>query len=253
MMVPWVGRAERLAGKTLNYKAFQRSYGRPDARIRAMKNIVALISGRGSNMIAIAQACLSQGWPARIAAVISNRPQAAGLAAARALGLQVEVEDSTGRPDREAYDADLARRIEAHAPDLVLLAGYMRILTPRFVERFAGRLVNIHPSLLPAFPGLHTHRRALEAGVKAHGATVHLVTAELDSGPIIAQAVVPVLPGDDEDTLSGRVLDAEHRLYPLAVRWMVEDRLEVDRAGVRLREPAPGEAQLLLPEQRGAQ
>ncbi len=212
-----------------------------------MKNIVVLISGRGSNMIAIAQACLAECWPARIAAVVSNRPQAAGLAAARSLGLHVEVEDSAGRTDREAFDADLARRIDAHAPDLVLLAGYMRILTPGFVERYAGRLVNIHPSLLPAFPGLHTHRRALQAGVKVHGATVHLVTAELDSGPIVAQAAVPVLPDDDEDTLSARVLESEHALYPLAVRWMVEDRVEVTGNTVRLRSPAVGERALLLP------
>jgi phosphoribosylglycinamide formyltransferase-1 len=212
-----------------------------------MKNIVVLISGRGSNMISIAQACLSQCWPARIAAVISNRPQAAGLAAARALGLPVEIEDSTGRTDREAYDADLARRIDAHSPDLVLLAGYMRILTPAFVGRYAGRLLNIHPSLLPSFPGLHTHRRALEAGVKVHGATVHLVTDELDSGPILAQAAVPVMPGDDEDALSERVLEAEHALYPMAVRWMVEERVEVRGNAVRLRDPAPGETGLLLP------
>lgn len=212
-----------------------------------MKNIVVLISGRGSNMISIAQACLAQCWPARIAAVISNRPHAGGLDAARALGLPVEVEDSTGRTDREAFDADLARRIDAHAPDLVLLAGYMRVLTPAFVERFAGRLLNIHPSLLPSFPGLHTHRRALEAGVKVHGATVHLVTAELDSGPILAQAAVPVMPGDDEGSLSARVLEAEHALYPMAVRWMIEDRVEVQGNRVRLRDPASDETGLLLP------
>lgn len=212
-----------------------------------MKNIVVLISGRGSNMIAIARACMAQCWPARIAAVISNRPQAGGLAAARALGLPVEVEDSTGVADRAAFDDALARRVQAHQPDLVLLAGYMRILTPGFVERFAGRLVNIHPSLLPAFPGLHTHRRALEAGVKVHGATVHLVTAELDSGPIIAQAAVPVLPGDDEDSLSARVLEAEHVLYPMAVRWLIEGRAEVQGNTVRLRDAAEGETGLLLP------
>ncbi len=211
------------------------------------KNIVVLISGRGSNMIAIARACMAQCWPARIAAVISNRPQAGGLAAARALGLPVEVEDSTGVADRAAFDAALARRVEAHAPDLVLLAGYMRILTPGFVERFAGRLVNIHPSLLPSFPGLHTHRRALEAGVKLHGATVHLVTAELDSGPIIAQAAVPVLPDDDEDSLGARVLESEHVLYPMAVRWLIEGRAEVRGNTVRLRDATADETALLLP------
>ncbi len=217
-----------------------------DVRIGTMKNIVVLISGRGSNMISIARACAEQRWPARIAAVISNRPAAGGLAAAQSLGLPVEVVDSTGRTDREAYDAELAERVAAHAPDLVVLAGYMRILTAGFVERFAGRLVNIHPSLLPAFPGLHTHARALQAGVKVHGATVHLVTAALDDGPIVAQSVVPVLPDDDEQSLSSRVLCTEHQLYPMAVRWMVENRLEVQGSRVRLRDPLPGESGLLL-------
>lgn len=199
-----------------------------DARIRAMKNIVVLISGRGSNMIAIAQACVEQRWPARIAAVISNRADAAGLAAARSLGLPVEVEVSKGVADRDAYDEALARRVDAHRPDIVLLAGYMRILTPRFVERFAGRLVNIHPSLLPVFPGLDTHRRALDEGVKLHGATVHLVTAELDSGPIIAQAAVPVLPADTPETLAARVLEAEHRLYPQALSLVAQDQISLN-------------------------
>lgn len=217
-----------------------------DVRIGTMKNIVVLISGRGSNMISIARACAEQRWPARIAAVISNRPAAGGLAAAQALGLPVEVVDSTGRTDREAYDAELAERVAAHAPDLVVLAGYMRILTAGFVERFAGRLVNIHPSLLPAFPGLHTHTRALQAGAKVHGATVHLVTAALDDGPIVAQSVVPVLPDDDEQSLSSRVLHTEHQLYPMAVRWMIEDRLDVQGSRVRLRDPLPGESGLLL-------
>ena len=212
-----------------------------------MKNIVILISGRGSNMIAIAQACRRDRWPARIAAVISNRPQAAGLEAARGLGLATEVLDSAGRADREAFDAELAQRIDAHAPHVVVLAGYMRILSTAFVERYAGRLVNIHPSLLPSFPGLHTHRRALEAGVKAHGTTVHLVTAELDSGPILAQAVVPVVDGDDEDRLAARVLAAEHRLYPMAVRWLVEDRLVFDGNRASLRGAGASESGLVLP------
>ena len=205
-----------------------------------MKNIVVLVSGRGSNMIAIASALRQQRWPARIAAVISNRPDAPGLAAAREIGLATELLDSRGFADRTAFDQALARRIDAHEPSLVVLAGYMRILTDAFVEHYAGRLVNIHPSLLPAFPGLHTHRRALQAGVKLHGATVHLVTRDLDAGPILVQAAVPVLAQDDEESLAARVLEAEHRIYPLAVRWLVEDRLRVDDGRVWLRDPADG-------------
>ena len=187
-----------------------------------MKSIVILISGRGSNMEAIVRAQIPG---ARIAAVISNRPDAAGLAFARAHGIAAELLDHTAYPDRAAFDAALAACIDAHAPDLVVLAGFMRVLTDGFVRRYAGRLLNIHPSLLPSFPGLHTHRRALETGVRVHGASVHFVTAELDDGPIVIQAAVPVLPGDDESTLAARVLAQEHRIYPQAVRWFVEDRL----------------------------
>lgn len=212
-----------------------------------MQNIVILISGRGSNMISIAEACLRDRWRARIAAVISNRADAAGLEAARELGLPTEVVESRGRADREAFDQELAQRIEAHHPAVVALAGYMRILSPSFVDRFAGRLVNIHPSLLPAFPGLDTHRRALEAGVRAHGATVHLVTHALDDGPIIGQALVPVLETDDEAALADRVLEAEHRLYPDCVRWLAEGRLEVRGRRVLLRDAGPNERTLLLP------
>ncbi|CAN7203784.1 phosphoribosylglycinamide formyltransferase [Rhizobacter sp. LjRoot28] len=197
-----------------------------------MKRIVILISGRGSNMEAIVQACVAEGWPARVAAVLSNRPDAAGLAYAAARGIATDVIDHKGFTDRDAFDAALAQAIDAHAPDVVVLAGFMRILTPGFVRRFAGRLVNVHPSLLPAFTGLHTHRRAIEAGCKVAGATVHFVTAELDHGPIIAQAIVPVLQGDSEATLSARVLAREHQMYPQAVRWLVEDALEVDATGV---------------------
>lgn len=197
-----------------------------------MKRIVILISGRGSNMEAIVQACAAEGWPARVAAVLSNRPDAAGLAYAAARGIATAVVDHKAFSDRDAFDAALAQAIDAHAPDVVVLAGFMRILTPAFVRRFAGRLVNVHPSLLPAFTGLHTHRRAIEAGCKVAGATVHFVTAELDHGPIIAQAIVPVLQGDTEATLSARVLSREHQMYPQAVRWMVEEALEVDAAGV---------------------
>lgn len=208
-----------------------------------MKRIVILISGRGSNMEAIVQSCATEGWPARIAAVISNRPDAAGLAFARSRGIATAVVDHREHATRESFDAALAAEIDRHAPDLLALAGFMRILTPGFIDRYAGRIVNIHPSLLPAFPGLQTHRRAIESGCKLSGATVHFVTAELDHGPIIAQAVVPVLPGDTEETLSARVLAREHVIYPRAVRWFVEGLLKVEGSVVRhLR----GESQLLV-------
>ena len=207
------------------------------------KSIVVLISGRGSNMEAIVEACAREGWDARVSAVISNRADAAGLVYAAARGIATAVVDHRAFPRREAFDAALARAIDAHAPDLLLLAGFMRILTPGFVQRYEGRLLNIHPSLLPLFPGLHTHRRALDAGCKAAGATVHFVTAELDHGPIVAQAVVPVLAGDDEDALGARVLEREHVLYPLAVRWFVQDALRIEGGVVR---QLTGEAQLLL-------
>lgn len=209
-----------------------------------MKRIVILISGRGSNMEAIVEACAAQAWPARIAAVISNRADAAGLDYAAARGIATAVVEHRTYADREGFDAALAQAIDAHAPDVVVLAGFMRILTAGFVQRYAGRLLNIHPSLLPAFTGLHTHRRAIEAGCKLAGATVHYVTAELDHGPIVAQAAVPVLSDDTEQTLAARVLASEHRLYPMAVRWAVEGALQVDANGVvRQRD---GAAQLLL-------
>jgi phosphoribosylglycinamide formyltransferase-1 len=208
-----------------------------------MKNIVVLISGRGSNMEAIVQACATEGWNARIAAVVSNRPDAAGLAFARARGIHTVVVDHTRFAAREAFDAELARVIDAQDPQVLALAGFMRILGAGFVERYRGRMVNVHPSLLPAFPGLHTHRRAIQAGCKAAGATVHFVGTEVDHGPIIAQAVVPVLPGDTEQTLAARVLAREHVIYPRAVRWLVEGLLQVDGSSVRQRR---GEPQLLL-------
>ncbi len=207
-----------------------------------MKNIVILISGRGSNMEAIVQACTAEGWPARIAAVVSNRPDAGGLQYARERGIATAVVDHKAFPDRDAFDAELAGVVEGFQPDVVVLAGFMRILTPAFVKRFEGRMVNVHPSLLPAFTGLHTHRRAIEAGCKLAGATVHFVTAELDHGPIIAQAMVPVLPGDTEAKLSARVLEREHLMYPRAVRWLVEDALELT-AGVVTQ--LKGESQLV--------
>jgi len=207
-----------------------------------MKRIVILISGRGSNMEAIVRASAAQGWNAVVAAVISNRDDAAGLTFAAAHGIATGVVDHRAFPDRTSFDAALAKAVDAHAPDLLLLAGFMRILTPGFVQRYAGRLLNIHPSLLPLYPGLHTHRRAIEAGCKVAGATVHFVTPELDHGPIVAQAVVPVLADDSEDTLSARVLAREHVLYPLAVRWFVDDLLRVECGQVR---HALGTSQLL--------
>ena len=171
-----------------------------------MKSIVILISGRGSNMEAIVRACAAESWPARIAAVISNRPGAAGLAFAAQHGIATAVVDHKTFANREAFDAELQKVIDGYAPDLLVLAGFMRILTPAFTAHYAERMLNIHPSLLPAFTGLHTHARALEMGCKFVGATVHFVTAELDHGAIVAQAVVPVQAGDDEDSLSARVL-----------------------------------------------
>ncbi|GAB3413519.1 phosphoribosylglycinamide formyltransferase [Massilia agilis] len=197
-----------------------------------MKNIVILISGRGSNMEAVVRACQAEKWPARVAAVISNKADAKGLAFATKHGIPTAVVSNKDYPTREAFDAALRTVIDGFQPDLVVLAGFMRILTPGFVEHYAGRLLNIHPSLLPAFPGLATHRQALEAGVPEHGATVHFVTAELDHGPVIAQARVNVLPGDTEETLAARVLVEEHKLYPYAVRLCVEDRVTIDNGQV---------------------
>ena len=193
-----------------------------------MKSIVILISGRGSNMEAILNANL----PLNIKAVISNRPNAIGLATAAARGVPNSVIDHQKYATREAFDTALANVIEALAPDYIVLAGFMRVLTQTFVERYPRRMVNIHPSLLPAFPGLHTHRQALAAGVKIHGCTVHFVTPELDHGPIIAQAAVPVLPSDDEHTLAQRVLVQEHRLYPEALRWLALGRIGFTETGV---------------------
>jgi phosphoribosylglycinamide formyltransferase-1 len=208
-----------------------------------MKNIVILISGRGSNMQAIVRACASEGWPARIAAVVSNRPDAPGLAFAQSHGIATAVVDHTAFAGRDAFDAELARVVAEFSADVIVLAGFMRILTPAFVNRFEHRIVNVHPSLLPAFTGLHTHRRAIEAGCKLAGATVHFVTAELDHGPIIIQAVVPVLPGDSEATLSARVLTREHVIYPRAVGWLVAGALR-EAAGVVTH--TGGESQLLM-------
>lgn len=195
-----------------------------------MKSIVVLISGRGSNLEAILKARL----PVKVAAVISNNPQANGLAIARAHGIEALTLDHKQFAGREAFDAELASRIAAFKPDLIALAGFMLILGDAFLVRFTNRIVNIHPSLLPAFPGLDTHARALQAGVKIHGCTAHFVTSRLDHGPIIIQAAVPVLAGDSADTLAARVLEQEHRIYPQAIRWFAEDRLVIEKQGVRV-------------------
>jgi len=201
-----------------------------------MKSLVILISGRGSNMRAIVETASVEQWPARIAAVISNRPDSAGLEWARSRGIATQVVNHKDFPSREAFDTALAEVIDGYRPDAVALAGFMRVLTEGFVNRYEGRLVNIHPSLLPAFPGLNTHRQALAEGVKEHGCTVHFVTAKLDHGPVIARAVVPVLPGDDEEALAARVLEQEHRIYPQALRWLLEDRLVVVNGAVGVKE-----------------
>jgi phosphoribosylglycinamide formyltransferase 1 len=192
-----------------------------------MKSIVILISGRGSNMEAMLQAEAAGRLPVRIAAVISNRGDARGLATAAAAGIPTRVVDHKEYAGREAFDAALADCIDSFAPDLAVLAGFLRILGEAFVRRYEGRLLNIHPSLLPSFPGLHTHERALDAGVRIHGCTVHFVTPALDHGPIVAQAAVPVYPGDDAECLAARVLAEEHRVYPQAVRWFAEGRLQL--------------------------
>lgn len=195
-----------------------------------MKSIVILISGRGSNLQAIGNARL----PARISAVISNRPEAAGLAFAAQQGIPTAIVDHRAFGSRPDFDAALADAIDRHDPDLVVLAGFMRVLGDDFVRRYSNRMLNIHPSLLPSFPGLHTHRRALEAGVKIHGCTVHFVTPTLDHGPIVVQAAVPVRPDDDEDALAARVLEQEHLVYPRAVRWFIEGRLVIENGVVRV-------------------
>ncbi len=193
-----------------------------------MKHIVILISGTGSNMAAIVRAAEREDWAARlgarVAAVISNRPDARGLQTAQEAGIATAVVDHRQHADRAAFDAALRAEIDRHQPALVVLAGFMRILTPGFVAHYAGRIVNIHPSLLPAFPGLHTHQRAIDMGCRVAGATVHQVTAELDHGAILAQAAVPVLPGDTADTLAARVLTQEHLIYPRAIAELLSRR-----------------------------
>jgi phosphoribosylglycinamide formyltransferase-1 len=197
-----------------------------------LKNIVILISGRGSNLRALLHSAEAQRWPevlnTRIVEVISNRPDAEGLAVARESGVPVTVVDHTQFPSRQAFDAALAQAIDRHDPALVVLAGFMRVLGNEFVARYQGRMLNVHPSLLPAFAGLHTHQRAIDAGVAEHGATVHFVTPTLDHGQIIAQAKVPVLPEDSASSLAARVLEQEHQLLPMCVRWFIEGRVRLE-------------------------
>lgn len=213
-----------------------------------MKNIVILISGRGSNMEALIAARDAGHLPVNIAAVISNRPQAMGLETAAKAGIPVHFIDHKGFSGREAFDAALAESIDGFAPDLVVLAGFMRILTDGFVRHYEGRLMNIHPSLLPSFPGLHTHQRALAEGVRIHGCTVHFVTPTLDHGPVIIQAAIPVLDGDTEESLAARILVQEHKVYPQAVRWFAEDQLRLENGRVLLAADLADKAVLISPE-----
>ena len=202
------------------------------AEARQPLRIAALVSGRGSNLQAIVDAIAAGQLSAEISVVISNIAKAPALERAASQDIPTQVIRHRDFPDREAFDAELARCIDAHKAELVVLAGFMRLLTPTFVQRFSGRLVNIHPSLLPAFPGLHPHERALEAGVRIHGATVHFVNEETDGGPIIAQAAIPVLANDTPETLAERVLAQEHRLYPMALQWISEGRLRLENGRV---------------------
>ncbi|CCD38235.1 Phosphoribosylglycinamide formyltransferase [Candidatus Paraburkholderia kirkii UZHbot1] len=213
-----------------------------------MKKIVILISGRGSNMEAVVRACAREGWPARVQVVIANRPDAAGLGFAQANGIETVVVDHLKYESRESFDAALAGEIDRFSPDLVVLAGFMRVLTDAFVGKYAGRMLNIHPSLLPCFPGLRTHQQALDAGVRVHGASVHFVTPTLDHGPIVAQGAVPVVAGDDAAALAARVLKVEHVIYPRAVRWFIEGRLAIEGERVAL---TPSEPQWLFADIAG--
>jgi len=208
-----------------------------------MKSLVILISGRGSNM----QALIEAGLPGRIAAVISNKPGVEGLEIAKMHGIEAWVVDQRAYPDRVAFDDALVEKIDSYRPDLVVLAGFMRILGNSFVGRYHGRLMNVHPSLLPAFPGLDTHTRALQEGVKIHGCTVHFVTPQVDHGPIIVQAAVQVLPNDTTETLAARVLQQEHRIYPVAIRWFLEDRLKLSHNRVEVSDAATDGAVLYSP------
>jgi len=191
------------------------------------RRVAILISGRGSNMVSLIEAARAPDFPAEIALVLSNRPDAAGLELAKAAGIATLAIDHKAFPDRESFDRALDAALTSHDIAFICLAGFMRVLTDGFVERWSGKMINIHPSLLPLYRGTKTHRRALADGVLVHGCTVHFVVPELDAGPIIAQAAVPVLPDDTADTLTARILRQEHRLYPTVVRWFAEGRLSV--------------------------
>lgn len=205
--------------------------------IVGMHSIVTLISGRGSNFEALVKTAQKENWPVRFSGVIANRPDAKGLDFARSEGIPALALDHKTYPDRVAFDQALMQQIDLLKPDLVVLAGFMRILTPNFIRHYAGKLINIHPSLLPNFPGLHTHERALAAGVKTHGASVHFVSEGVDEGPIICQATVPVLPDDSAEQLAARVLQMEHQIYPRAVKWFIDGRLRIEGNQVKLQPP----------------
>ena len=192
-----------------------------------MHSIVSLISGRGSNFEAIYKAAKAKSWDVRFTGLIANQPEAKGLEFAKSVGIPTAVIDHRSYPSRDAFDEALIEQIDAFGADLVVLAGFMRILTPGFIQHYEGRMMNIHPSLLPRFPGLHTHERALEAGDRVHGATVHFVSAGVDEGPIICQSEVPVLATDTPSELAARVLKTEHQIYPLAVEWFIQGRLQI--------------------------
>ncbi len=202
-----------------------------------MHSIVSLISGRGSNFEAIYKAAKAKSWDVRFTGLIANQPEAKGLEFAKSVGIPTAVIDHRSYPSRDAFDEALIEQIDAFGADLVVLAGFMRILTPRFIRHYEGRMMNIHPSLLPRFPGLHTHERALEAGDRVHGATVHFVSAGVDEGPIICQSEVPVLPTDTPSELAARVLKTEHQIYPLAVEWFIQGRLQITGNRVRVDPP----------------
>jgi phosphoribosylglycinamide formyltransferase-1 len=202
-----------------------------------MHSIVSLISGRGSNFEAIYKAAQAKSWDVRFTGLIANQPEAKGLVFAKSVGIPTAVIDHRAYPSREAFDRALMQQIDAFSADLVVLAGFMRILTPGFIKHYEGRMINIHPSLLPRFPGLHTHERALAAGDRVHGATVHFVSAGVDEGPIICQSEVPVLPTDTPSELAARVLKTEHQIYPLAVEWFIQGRLQITGNRVRVDPP----------------
>lgn len=212
------------------------------ARVRT----AILISGRGSNMTALIEAARDPSFPAEIVLVLANRPDAGGLDRAAQAGLPTAVVDHKAHGSRETFEAAVQRKLEEHGTSLACLAGFMRVLTPWFIERWTGRLLNIHPSLLPSYRGLHTHERALADGVRLHGATVHFVVPELDAGPIVAQGAVPVVDGDTPDTLAARVLRVEHRLYPMALRMVAEGRARLEGGRVRVSGPSAGADEILV-------